>query len=102
MHQQIKASPDSTADNMRKVIRTLSNAGINIESIAPDFEPPHVRVLVKHKEPFNPNDATDPFNRAIAALRGVGFDPTIVPSTELVSMPNVATALQTAIDTLAD
>jgi hypothetical protein len=100
VHQQIKASPDSTSENMRKVVKALSNAGINIEAIGPDFQPPHVRVLVRHKEPYKANDASDPFNRALVALRGIGLDPTVVPSVELVSMPNVPTALQAAIDAL--
>ena len=100
MHQQIKASPDDTAANMRRVIGVLRSAHINIESIAPDFDPPHVRVLVRHNEPYDPNDATDPFNRALQALRDDGLDPTVVPSVELVAMPNVPGALQAAIDSL--
>ena len=45
MHQQIKASPDDTATNVQRVVNALAKAGINIEALAPDFEPPHVRVL---------------------------------------------------------
>ena len=69
MHQQIKASPDDTAENVRTIVDALAAAGINIEAIAPDFDPPHVRVLVKHKQPkWDPDDQDDPFNRALVAL----------------------------------
>ena len=99
MHQQIKASPDDTGTNMRRVINVLTRAGINIEGIAPDFEPPHVRVAVKQNHPYDPNDKNDTFNRALVALRRDGLNPQIVSSVPLV-IPNEAGALQAAIDQL--
>lgn len=99
MHQQIKASPEETAQNMRKVIDALAAEGINIEAIAPDFDPPHVRVLVKHKPTYDPNDETDPFNRALAAIGAIpGFEPTVVPSADLIRVRNEPGALKAAID----
>ena len=68
MHLQVKASPDDTADNIRRVVKALALDGINIEAIAPDFDPPHVRVLVRHDEPYDPGNAEDPLNRALAAM----------------------------------
>jgi hypothetical protein len=100
MHQQIKASPEDTAENVRTIVDALAAAEINIESIAPDFDPPHVRVLVKHKPNFRPDDDTDPFNRALEALRGAGLEPEIRRSVEPVRMPNNPGALKTAMDTL--
>ena len=101
MHQQIKASPDDTAENVRTIVDALAAAGINIEAIAPDFDPPHVRVLVKHKEPkWNPDDQDDPFNRALVALTAAGLEPTRVRSVEPVRMKNEPRALKTAMDTL--
>jgi hypothetical protein len=100
MHQQIKASPDDTAENVRTIVDALAAAEINIEAIAPDFDPPHVRVLVKHNPDYDPDDVDDPFNRALEALRGVGLEPEIRRSVEPVQMPNVPKALKTAMDTL--
>jgi hypothetical protein len=100
MHQQIKASPDDTAQNMRTVVDALAAAGINIEAIAPDFDPPHVRVLVKHKPDYREDDPTDPFNRALEALRGVGLEPTTVRSADPVRMKNEPGALKIAMDTI--
>jgi hypothetical protein len=102
MHQQIKASPDSTPENMRKVVDALAAAKINIEAIAPDFESPHVRVLVKHNDPFDPDDKTDTFNQALEALRRIGFKPTIVRAVEEVSMTNAPGELKIAMDTLEE
>ena len=100
MHQQIKASPDDTAENVRTIVNALAEAGINIEAIAPDFDPPHVRVLVKHNPEYRPDDDTDAFNRALEALRGVGLEPEVRRSVEPVRMHNVPAALKTAMDTL--
>ena len=67
MHAQIKASPDTDPRRTSGASSGRSQtAGINIEGIAPDFDPPHVRVAVKHNEPYDPNDPTDAFNRALA------------------------------------
>jgi hypothetical protein len=99
MHQQIKASPDPTRENMRRIVRALGAAGINIEGIAPDFDPPHVRVAVKHNHPYDPNDMSDTFNQALDVLRNAGFDPQ-VKSSVLLSVANEPTALQTVFDEL--
>jgi hypothetical protein len=88
MHQQIKASPDTIAENIRTVIDALAGAGVSFESISPDFEPPHVRVLVEHEF----------FDDAFNALAGLGA--TIVRSVEPVRLPDRAGALKTAMDAL--
>jgi hypothetical protein len=97
MHQQIKGSPGDTASNIRAVVNALGNAGVNIEAIAPDFDPPHVRVLVDHAEPYDPSDDSDPFNKALVAMQAEGFAPEIKPSV-LVNLPNKPRALQAALD----
>ena len=104
MHQQIKASPKTTAENMRNVVDALAGAKVNIEAIAPDFDSPHVRVLVKHNEPYDPKDMRDPFNQALDAIRKIpgGFDPTIVRAVEEVSMTNAPGELKIAMDTLEE
>jgi hypothetical protein len=99
MHQQIKASPDETRENIRRIVRALATAGINIEGIAPDFDPPHVRVAVKHNHPYDPNDQADTFNQALVALQNAGFDPQ-VKSSVLLSVPNTPSALQAVFDEL--
>lgn len=99
MHQQIKASPEETAENMRLVIEALATARINIEAIAPDFDPPHIRVLVKHKPNYKEDDPTDPFNRAIAAIGDIeGFDPKRVRAIEPIRVKNEPGALKAALD----
>jgi hypothetical protein len=101
MHQQIKASPEETAQNIRAVIEALAAKGINIESIAPDFDPPHVRVLVRHKPQYDPNDETDPFNRALSAIRDIpNFEPTVVRAVEPIRMKNEPGALKKALDSI--
>lgn len=100
MHLQIKASPGTTAENVRTVVDALAAAGINIEAIAPDFDPPHVRVLVRHRVPFNTADDADPFSRALEALRHADLEPTVVRATGLVDLPNKPAALKTAMDAL--
>ena len=90
MHAQIKASPDTVGENIRAVVDALAGAGINIEAISPDFDPPHVRVLVEH----------DVFDAAIDALQNASLEPTIVRCAELVRMPNKPTALKLAMDAI--
>ena|SRR5690349_20220338 len=90
MHQQIKASPDNTAENVQRIVNALAARGINIEAIAPDFDPPHVRVLVDH----------DGFDDAMAALGDEGLTPEI-RSAVLVPVPNKPGALKGAIAGLA-
>jgi hypothetical protein len=90
MHQQIKASPDTVAENVRAVVDALAEKEVNIEAIAPDFDPPHVRVLVHHNA----------FDAALAALQEADLEPTVVRAVEPVRMPNKPKALKTAMDTL--
>ena len=67
MHQQIKASPDDTAENFQRIVNALADRGVNILAIAPDFDPPHVRVLVSH----------DDMDGALSALSDAGLTPEI-------------------------
>ena len=90
MHQQIKASPDTIAENIRAVVDALAAKNVNIEAIAPDFDPPHVRVLVEHHS----------FDAAFAALEGADLLPTVVRAIEPVRMPNKPKALKAAMDWL--
>jgi hypothetical protein len=80
-------------------VNALARHGINIEAIAPDFDPPHVRVLVQHGEPYDPANADDPFNRALAAMEEEGLTPEI-KSALLVPMPNKPRVLKTTLDRL--
>lgn len=99
-HQQIRASPDNTASNVRRVVNALAKANVNIESIAPDFEPPHVRIVVQHDEEYDPENAEDPFNQALAALVAADLTPE-VRSAVSVTMENKPRALKAALDRLA-
>jgi hypothetical protein len=97
MHLQVKASPDDTAENIERVVRALAEDGINIEAIAPDFDPPHVRVLVRHDEPYDPENTEDPLNRALAAMVTEGLSPELKAGL-LITMPNKPKVLKTALD----
>ena len=97
MHLQVKASPDDTAENIQRVVRALALDGINIEAIAPDFDPPHVRVLVRHPEPYRPANAADPLNRALTAMTAEGLTPELKAGL-LITMPNKPRVLKTALD----
>ena len=90
MHAQIKASPDDTAENIQRILNALSAAEINIEAIAPDFDPPHVRVLVKH----------DDMDAALAALSNEGLTPEIKSALGL-TIPDAPSALKKALDSIA-
>jgi hypothetical protein len=90
MHAQIKASPDDTAENVQRILNALAAADINIEAIAPDFDPPHVRVLVKHEQ----------MKAAMTALSGAGLRPEI-KSALLLTIPNVPASLKKAMDEIA-
>jgi hypothetical protein len=100
MHLQVKASPDDTAENVRRVVKALALHGVNIEAIAPDFDPPHVRVLVRHHEPYKPSNAADPLNRALAAMAEEGLAPELKAGL-LITMPNKPRVLKTALDKCA-
>jgi hypothetical protein len=100
MHLQVKASPGDTADNIRRVVKALAQHGVNIEAIAPDFEPPHVRVLVRHHEPYNPANGQDPLNRALTAMAAEGLTPELKAGL-LITMPNKPRVLKTALDRCA-
>ena len=99
MHLQIKGSPGDTASNVRHLVNALARHNINIEAIAPDFDPPHVRVLVEHNEPYDPTDETDTFNKALAAMEKAGLTPEVKAGLH-VPMPNSPRALKTALDRL--
>jgi hypothetical protein len=90
MHAQIKASPDDTAENVQRILNALAGADINILAIAPDFDPPHVRVLVSH----------DDMNAAMSALSDAGLTPQ-EKSALLLTIPNVPAALKKAMDGIA-
>ena len=90
MHAQIKASPDDTAENIQRILNALSAAEINIEAIAPDFDPPHVRVLVKHQD----------MDAALAALANEGLTPEIKSALGL-TIPDAPSALKKALDSIA-
>ena len=90
MHQQIKASPDDTAENIQRILNALGAAGINIQAIAPDFDPPHVRVLVSH----------DDVDGAMDALSSEGLTPEIKSALGL-TIPDVPNALKKALDSIA-
>ena len=90
MHAQIKASPYDTAENLQRILNALAAAGINIEAIAPDFDPPHVRVLVKHE------DVDD----AMSALSNAGLTPEIKSALGL-TIPDEPSSLKKALDGIA-
>jgi hypothetical protein len=48
MHQQIRTSPGSTEDNMLRALEVLAKHDVNVASIGPDFEAPHIRIAVEH------------------------------------------------------
>ena len=102
MHAQIKASPDTIAENIRAVVDALAAGNINIEAIAPDFEPPHVRVLLQHKDTPGASDEPDPTIDAIAALTEAGLAPTLARAVMPVRMPNRPKALQTAMNAIEE
>jgi hypothetical protein len=99
MHLQISGSPADTASNIRATVVALAAAGVNIEGIGPDFTPPHVRVAVKHGEPYLPDDASDPFNKALDAMEAAGLAPTIKPAIS-VTMPNKPGAMKAVLNRL--
>jgi len=90
MHAQIKASPDNTAANVQQILNALAAAGINVEAIAPDFDPPHVRVLVSHQD----------MDDAMSALSNAGLTPQIKSALGL-TIPDVPNALKKALDSIA-
>jgi len=100
MHQQIKGSPDDTASNVRSVLNALGKKGINIQAIGPDFDAPHVRVVVEHNDPYDPSDASDVFNQAIAAMEEEGMAPEVRPAV-LLKIPHKAGALRAAMSRIA-
>ncbi len=77
MHLQIRTSPDTTAGNIRTVLRVLARVEINIEGIGPDFEPPHVRLLVSHEA----------FDKALRVLEDADLNPETRPAVTL-ALPN--------------
>ena len=65
MHLQIRTSPDTTVENIRTVLDALARAEVNVEGVGPDFEAPHVRVVVRHAD----------WDRAWDALKSADLDP---------------------------
>ena len=98
MHLQINSSPGTTAENVRTVVDALAKAGVNVEAIGPDFNPPHVRVLVGHKPDYKKDDGTDEFNKARSALKGATLDPRSVRAIKPVTIPHRSGALKAAMD----
>lgn len=90
MHQQIRTSPDSTAENIRRVADVLAAKGINVDGIGPDFEAPHVRTVVSHGD----------LDGALAALRGAGLEPELRPAVTF-SLSNAPGQLGAALEKLA-
>lgn len=90
MHAQIKASPDTVAENVQRILNALAAAEINVEAIGPDFDPPHVRVLVTHENMDN----------AMSALSDAGLSPEI-KSALLLTIPDEHSALKKAVDSIA-
>jgi hypothetical protein len=71
MHQQIRTSPGSVGGNVSHAVEALARRGVNVEGVGPDYESPHVRIVVPH-------DATED---AIEALEGIpDFTPRAVPA----------------------
>ena len=95
MHQQIRGSPDSTAGNVARIVNVLAAEGINILAIAPDFEAPHVRVIVGDSV----EEDHEAFDAALAALEAAGLAPQVRPAVFL-TVPNKPKALKVAIDRL--
>jgi hypothetical protein len=88
MHQQLGGSPGETADNFAAVLDAL--AGISIVSMAPSFDPPHVRVLVED----------DVFQAAFDAMDAAKLSPT-VHSAVTVKLTNDAGQLRAAMKVAA-
>jgi hypothetical protein len=99
MHQQISGSPSDTKDNIRRIVTALAARNVNIEAIGPAFDSPHVRIAVKHNEPYDPTDENDAFNQALAAMEEAGLAPEIKPSV-VVDIPNRPGTLQAALGRL--
>jgi hypothetical protein len=99
MHLQISGSPNDTASNIRTIVNALAGDGVNIEGIGPAFDPPHVRVAVQHRDPYDPNDEDDPLNRALNAMDKAGLAPTIRPAVT-IPMPNKPGALRAVLNRL--
>lgn len=90
MHQQIRTSPGHTGENIRRVVDVLGDAGVNIEGVGPDFEPPHVRVLVDHES----------FEKAWDALKRAGLQPE-ARACLTRAVPNTPGALRGMLEDLA-
>ena len=90
MHAQIKASPDDTGENFQRIVNALADGGVNILAIAPDFDPPHVRVLVSH----------DDMDAALSALSDAGLTPEVKSALGL-TIPDAPGQLKKAVDSIA-
>jgi len=65
MHQQIRTSPYAVGQNVRRAVAALAADGVNVEGVGPDYEPPHVRIVVPHEA----------FDAAQDVLAREGFKP---------------------------
>ncbi len=90
MHQQIRTSPGHTRENMRSVLDILARAGVNVEGIGPDFEPPHIRIAVPHEH----------WDAAWDALRHAKLQPEARPALT-VALPNDPGKLNAKVEELA-
>lgn len=90
MHQQLRTSPGTTGENIRRVLDILAAAGVNVEGIGPDFESPHVRTAVPHEH----------LEAAWKALRDGGLEPEMRAAIPL-ALPNAPGQLAAALERLA-
>ena len=90
MHQQIRTSPGTTGENVRRVLDILAGAGVNVEGIGPDYESPHVRTAVPHEH----------LEAAWMALRDAGLEPEMRAAITF-ALPNVPGQLAAALERLA-
>jgi hypothetical protein len=90
MHQQIRGSPGDTTSNVHAIVTALAGQGINVLGIAPDFDPPHVRVVV----------ADTDVDAAMSAMADAGLAPQIRSAVQ-VGMANQPKHLKDAMDRLA-
>jgi hypothetical protein len=89
-HIQVKTSPDSTPDNLRRVANVLADAGINIDGVAPDFQAPHIRTVVDEER----------VNEAIDALTLAGMPATACKAL-YIKLENVQGQLRGVLNDLA-
>lgn len=65
MHLQIRTSPGTIGSNVSRSVAALARRGVNVEGVGPDYESPHVRIVVPHVA----------IDDAVNALKEEGFAP---------------------------